>query len=165
MDRLVSADNRLCCYVRQGRDTVRHSVAYRRYLAFAQCQGQPHRTGSRRDFQHTLCDNLLLLCLLRRDDNLSRTNRTYGACRFYKLDKKSVCKGQGWGKGKSYPQGRGSLYVHTHRRCHRSFYFVLDFSTRQILFRVPFPSQRASSPYISHSAATVSSLSPMPQMI
>ena len=49
---------------------------------------------SRRDFQHTLCDNLLLLCLLRRDDNLSRTNRTYGACRFYKLDKKPVCKGQ-----------------------------------------------------------------------
>ena len=38
---------------------------------------------------------LLLLCLLRRDDNLSRTNRTYGACRFYKLDKKPVCKGQG----------------------------------------------------------------------
>lgn len=45
------------------------------------------------------------------------------------------------------------------------FYFVLDFFNTQTLFRVPFPSQRASSPYISHSAATVSSLSPMPQMI
>ena len=29
------------------------------------------------------------------DDNLSRTHRTYGACRFYKLDKKPVRKGQG----------------------------------------------------------------------
>lgn len=47
------------------------------------------------DFQHTLCDNLLLVCLLRRDDNLSRNDRTYGACRLYQLDKKPVCKGQG----------------------------------------------------------------------